>query len=281
MTRLTDVVKLAVLSPLWLLQLFRVDAISSFTDTRLFKKKFENYAPFRRHRVMVKALITALSKRDTPLEILDVGCGPGAFLGRLSLSELSIGKMWGVDFMSEEESRDVYRAKSDCYNRNSNRQELPDAPDFEFRQLDLERDGLKGFADDSMDVIVCSDVLEHLGNTSLVLSEIRRCLKPDGVFVFSVPNPTNLLDRLHYLLTGESRRYPVEGPGLEFFHVSLFTPNILRNLLRRAGLPLLLLRGDSIVIPPLISVFEVKGLFLSHSIIGVATKSAEGEATCK
>lgn len=43
------------------------------------------------------------------------------------------------------------------------------------------------FEDNSFDIIIFSDVLEHIPNPSYVLSEIRRILKPKGVVLMNVP----------------------------------------------------------------------------------------------
>lgn len=43
------------------------------------------------------------------------------------------------------------------------------------------------FADESFDRVICSEVLEHLPDVDLALSEIDRVLKPGGRFALSVP----------------------------------------------------------------------------------------------
>ncbi|MCG3168507.1 MAG: Ubiquinone biosynthesis O-methyltransferase [Pseudomonadales bacterium] len=43
------------------------------------------------------------------------------------------------------------------------------------------------FADHCFDVVICSEVLEHIGPYRAVLAEIRRVLKPGGLLVASVP----------------------------------------------------------------------------------------------
>lgn len=43
------------------------------------------------------------------------------------------------------------------------------------------------FADDTFDVIICSEVLEHIPDYQSVLTEIERILVPGGTFVASVP----------------------------------------------------------------------------------------------
>lgn len=43
------------------------------------------------------------------------------------------------------------------------------------------------YADQSFDAVLCMDVLEHLEDTTTALAEIRRVLKPGGVFLIMVP----------------------------------------------------------------------------------------------
>ncbi len=58
------------------------------------------------------------------------------------------------------------------------------------------------FEDSSFDVVVITEVLEHLPYTDITLSEINRILKPGGKIVGSVPNATRLRNRLRFLFTG-------------------------------------------------------------------------------
>jgi 2-polyprenyl-6-hydroxyphenyl methylase/3-demethylubiquinone-9 3-methyltransferase len=45
-------------------------------------------------------------------------------------------------------------------------------------------------ADGSMDYVVCVDVLEHVANLGEVINEVRRVLKPGGLFLFDTINLT-------------------------------------------------------------------------------------------
>lgn len=47
--------------------------------------------------------------------------------------------------------------------------------------------------DDTFDVVVCNNVLEHLPRPAAVFREVRRCLKPGGTFLAKTPNS------LHYV----------------------------------------------------------------------------------
>lgn len=58
------------------------------------------------------------------------------------------------------------------------------------------------FADGSFDVVVCTEVIEHLKAQLLTLEEFARVLKPDGLLVLTLPNFWSARMRWHYLLTG-------------------------------------------------------------------------------
>jgi 2-polyprenyl-6-hydroxyphenyl methylase / 3-demethylubiquinone-9 3-methyltransferase len=47
-------------------------------------------------------------------------------------------------------------------------------------------------ADHSMDYVVCVDVLEHVSDMGRVLDEVKRVLRPDGIFLFDTINRTFL-----------------------------------------------------------------------------------------
>jgi SAM-dependent methyltransferase len=58
------------------------------------------------------------------------------------------------------------------------------------------------FPDGSFDVVVMSEVLEHLPYPEVSLSEANRILRVGGKFVGSVPNGARLQNRLDFLMTG-------------------------------------------------------------------------------
>lgn len=56
------------------------------------------------------------------------------------------------------------------------------------------------FADNSFDVAISFEVLEHLFQPEVVLRDIHRVLKPGGVALITVPNVVYLANRLLLLL---------------------------------------------------------------------------------
>ena len=61
----------------------------------------------------------------------------------------------------------------------------------QFQRADLERDRLP-WADGSMDAITCMQLVEHLRDSTLLLQEAARLLKPGGRIYFETPHPKSL-----------------------------------------------------------------------------------------
>lgn len=92
------------------------------------------------------------------------------------------------------------------------------------------------FDDDSADVVLAGEILEHMVDTESFLREVRRILRRSGAIVLSTPNILWWKHRLR-LLAG---RYPdaLEYRSLygdDFGHVRIFAPGPLRTLLADTG----------------------------------------------
>jgi len=88
-----------------------------------------------------------------------------------------------------------------------------------FRSEDLSE---QTFADESFDIVITQDVLEHLLNPVHALKEISRTLKPGGVHIFTVPwyshQPTKIRVRsengeLEYLERPDYHSNPINEKG--------------------------------------------------------------------
>ena len=79
------------------------------------------------------------------------------------------------------------------------------------------------FEDESFDVVVAGELLEHLRDPAAVVREAHRVLRSGGTFVGSVPNAYRLKNRLRFL----AGRRPEDDPT----HLHLFRPTDVRALL--------------------------------------------------
>lgn len=120
-------------------------------------------------------------RHNSWLSVLDVGCG-GGFLSE-ALAKLDYN-VTGID-LSESA---IINAKN-----HAQSQGLKNINYMVGSALNLP------FPDASFDVVVASDVLEHIPDIDKTISEISRVLKPSGVFVFDCINKTWWSYLFHYL----------------------------------------------------------------------------------
>jgi SAM-dependent methyltransferase len=117
-------------------------------------------------------------------------------IGRLLAGEvLEIGP-GHVPFPITAAARVTYADRSIDGGRDANFPELvgqPHGPDAHV-DLDVDRDGLRGFADGSFDGVVASHMIEHLANPVAALVEFWRVLRPGGRLVLLVPDRDHTFD---------------------------------------------------------------------------------------
>lgn len=107
----------------------------------------------------------------TATSLLDVGCNVGEIL-KVS-RELGVGKLFGIEINKDAVAiaQKNLSAYNDCVVVHGSADALP-------------------FEDDSVDCVICSEVLEHVPENlrASVMTEIARVLKPGGRFIMTVPH---------------------------------------------------------------------------------------------
>ena len=130
--------------------------------------------------------------------VLDVGCRAGA----LTRAYLEGNEVVGVDV---------------------DREALAEAAKLGIETVWADAQRRLPFDDESFDVVVAGEVLEHLAAPRAFLDEALRVLRPGGTLVGSVPNAFRLKNRLRFLLG----RTPADDPTM----VQLLSPAALLELL--------------------------------------------------
>lgn len=112
-----------------------------------------------------------------PLQLLDIGAGHGRTLMYLEARGLDPGIAFhGLDTDPGRLAR-LYRPERWAYQIHDVERGLP-------------------YADASMDIVVCEQVLEHLAHPAQVLDEIRRVLRPGGIAILGVPTFPPVLSQI-------------------------------------------------------------------------------------
>lgn len=117
--------------------------------------------------------------------VLDLGCGSGAWLARLS--SLGFQRCWGVDAGPP-----------------------PKVDRLNFSQANLDHEQPQ-LAQEKFGLITLIEVIEHLENPGAVLSLISRHLAEDGLVLITSPNIHGLRCRLKFLLTGLLASFDEKG----------------------------------------------------------------------
>jgi SAM-dependent methyltransferase len=155
-------------------------------------------------------LIARLPSLPRDAAILDVGCGTGAWLKRLS--EDGFTNLWGID-------RDLdglgFAAATTA-------------------AADLDQDQLP-FGDRKFDLITAIEVIEHLENPGRLYRLLSQYLKSTGVALVTTPNIHSLNSRMRHLLTGKMGQFDEKGDPTHIIPVLL---DGVERILPRYGLKL-------------------------------------------
>ncbi len=157
-----------------------------------------------RNRVLTD-VVGRFAGRERPLDMLEIGCGIGGVIG--ALRQLPNLRLTGSEIYIQ--GLQYARAKM---------------PDVEFIQLDATDIPFKA----AFDVVGAFDVLEHIDQDELVMTEVRETLRPGGLFIITVPQYQwmwGTLDELVHHKRRYSRRQLVERldrAGFEVVYVTSF-----------------------------------------------------------
>lgn len=135
-------------------------------------------------------------------KILDAAPGTGSFLRKLS----SAGY------------KNLYAADIDDYTRDLSINELKTV-DFCFDPLP--------WPDAYFDVITSFETIEHLENPHHFIREIRRVLKPEGIFIMSTPNIQHIFNRIFFFRKGDMPRWRKNNNHIAMFPKGLFEKSFL------------------------------------------------------
>lgn len=150
--------------------------------------------------------------------LLDVGCGDGT-------KTLELAQRLGIDFdrIVGVEVNQQYAEKA--------------TKDFRVHVLDIEQERLP-LPENSMELVICNQVLEHIKNVHVVISEINRVLCLDGYAIIGVPNLASLHHRLLLLIGHQPTCIKTMSE-----HVRAFTFREMKHFLKVAGFEVIRERG--------------------------------------
>ncbi len=152
-----------------------------------------------------------LVRREAATRVLDIGCESGYVTTEVFSSRRLV-------VMADLDPAMLQRARASA------------APALCFLAADVTR---LPFQKGSLDLVVCTEVLEHLEDPASAVQELARVLSPGGRLVMSVPNERVILRLKQWVRRlGFSRMLlgPL-SPTLAMGHIQLFTKSELRSML--------------------------------------------------
>lgn len=144
---------------------------------------------------------------------LEVGCGGGGTLAWLKDSGYA---RWTAGIELNPDAAAVARTRVDC-----------------LYEGDVDRN-LGCFADESFDLVLCLDVLEHLVDPWATLQRLQRLLRPGGHLIVSLPNVRHYSVTFPLVFSG--RWQYAEAGIMDRTHLRFFSHAGAIDLLSRAGL---------------------------------------------
>lgn len=168
-----------------------------------------SYYENQRHDV---AFFLRKSKPDNVGDLLEVGCASGNFRNGLK----GVRSYVGVDI-------------TDSYFDLNKSYEFPS----EFQKGNLV-DVLNKFLEEgrSFDTIVANDVIEHIDEYTTALRLIQKLLRPEGIFLGTVPN-VRYFPVVYSLLFCCDWKYSPGGGVLDATHLRFFTKKSFRRVLEQ------------------------------------------------
>jgi 2-polyprenyl-3-methyl-5-hydroxy-6-metoxy-1,4-benzoquinol methylase len=164
---------------------------------------------FSSHSLIVKA-VGEFNLRNK--QILDIGCHTGVLLNRLRQSADDSSSYFGADLYDNLEKEFDY---------------------IDFLKCDLNEKALdKVFNNNTFDVVILADILEHLVNPWEALLNIKKILKPGANIAVSLPNSGHWFFRLKVLFG----QINYESNGLfDRTHLRFFTKKTAKELILNQG----------------------------------------------
>jgi SAM-dependent methyltransferase len=157
------------------------------------------------------------------LKIVDLSCGDGAIMEAVSAGGCEVE---GTHFRDDDY---IYRQPQPVLKRAT-----------VHTGVDLTQP--LPLADATYDVVIATEVLEHLPAHAPVCAEVARILKPGGYWLFTTPNAHRLRSRAQFFLTGQhelrSARLGWHVPAEDLYsthHNPVYLP-VMHTLLYQHGL---------------------------------------------
>ncbi|GAB4410567.1 MAG: hypothetical protein OHK0056_13660 [Bacteriovoracaceae bacterium] len=143
---------------------------------------------------------------EAATSICDVGCGNGKILKQLR-SKFPRTELHGIDIGSFFDPNEI---------------------NVNFHKVDLNEEFPQAL-ENHFDVVISSEVIEHLENPRHFIRQLTKVVRPKGVIILSTPNTHSILSLLTYDLKGHHNAF---GPKDYPAHITAVSPYDLKQMIK-------------------------------------------------
>lgn len=200
-------------------------AINAEKDQNLRYSQYKSFDEDKYYIYKVYDFIKKINTKSHFRKSLDIGCADGSFSKKLK-DDFGFN-VFGLDV--SEGAVKLANAKGVTAKVHNLENKLP-------------------FQDNSFDLIIACEIIEHLYDTDFFISELRRVLRKKGVLILSTPNLVSLVNRIKIAFGKYPSlvpEYNVGGAG----HIRAYTIPILKKQLISHGFNVVLASSPNITFP--------------------------------
>src|SRR3989344_5125973 len=169
-------------------------------------KRYSDYAAFGEEKYYILKVLEVTEKLKPEGKSLEIGCADGSFSEKLKKKGLDA---YGID---------ISRGAIEKANKKG------------IKALAINAETGLPFEDNEFDLVVATEVIEHIYDTDFLIKEMNRVVKRGGHLVISTPNLASLVNRAKLLLGKYPSfvpEYKVGGAG----HIRAYTLSVLKQQL--------------------------------------------------
>ena len=193
-----------------------------------------------------------LLRKDTNQSIVEIPTGSGAFVQRLK--DAGFKKITAIDI------ENILEIEHDDFTVGDMTRTLP-------------------LSEQSCDLVVCIDGIEHISKQFDFVSEAYRILKDKGEIIISTPNISSLRSRWLWFATGHHHKCnsPLdENNPTPLHHISMISFPEIRYLLHTNGFEICEVRSNRIKAVSLFYALLVPLVYISTALVYVKTGKKQG-----
>jgi 2-polyprenyl-3-methyl-5-hydroxy-6-metoxy-1,4-benzoquinol methylase len=208
--------------------------IMNYTQEKFNEKRYANHQAlvsinnFYTDKVYLSKILKEITKRydnNHNNKVLELGCADGSFSSLLKKKGFDV---YAIDISAsaiEKAKQTGIKAEVGNLEERINHNE------------------------DYFDIVIATEVIEHLYDTDFFLKEIKRVMKKNGHLFLSTPNLASLKNRIK-LLFGAYPQYMEYRLGPEQAgHIRAYTPDILRKQIKDNGFDVIRVMSPNILFP--------------------------------